>query len=1147
VSGAAATVPASPYRGLGAFGAGDVDALFFFGRERDTATLTANLLAARFTVLFGPAGVGKSSILHAGVVRRTRTLAPESVIAVHDTWTGDAAADLWHAVAAAAGTDPKPHTHSLADRLEQLTAVVAGEVYLVLDQFEELFTYGDADTLVEELADVVSRPWLRTNVLVAVRDDALSELDAFTGRMTDVFANTFPLDRLDRAAGASAITGPLTSYNELSAEADIAIEPELVGAVLDEVAVGQLALGGLPPSLTDPSRTSRIEAPYLQLVMQRLWETERERGSQILRLETLNELGGAETIVRAQFDGAVESLEPTGRDIAAQIFNHLVTPSGAKVAHRVDDLAQYAGVGEDELHDVLRSLSAERILRPLDGHIEIYHDVLADAVLAWRTRHEGERALERQRAAAERRQRRTLLFLAAALVAVAAMAVVTVYALTERAHARDQTAAARAAAQRATARTLDAQAAALIPILAARRDPELGLLLAADAARLSPTLQAQDILRRALLTSFIRRVLPDRRVTAAAFDTAGDRLMVAAAAGRVDVYTGAGRTRTTTIRTGGPLRSAALSPDGRLLLTVRRHGRAAIWDVRSGRLLRTLAEAAPTAAVFSPDGALVATAQGGSVQAWRVGNGSLINAFRVTQPIDRVLFGPRGDIIVLAGGRRVRVFSVATGKPVATIDHGAAVTYVAVTPNERTLVTAGRDHVARAWSLGANARVLREFKGHTGELTSVAISPNGGLLLTTSTDGTGRVWNLATGTPVATLTGHINRVEGGAFSADGSSVLTWSDDGTAILWRSDSDYIKAILVGPNLPVTSGAFGTGDTILTTSADGRVRLWNAPVRPALRPVTGLAPPVAAAAFAGNGTIAVVADRRGISVVRARDGRHLALLDSGAHRAVAASRDGSLVAATGADGLDVWSLASRRRRLVLPTPATAVALGSTPTLAYGTRGGLIEVRPLNGQAPSTLHGPRERVTSLALGRRDHLLGVGYADGSVAVWNLATGKRLFLRRQHRNGTAVKGIAFDEPGRRLATTGADSQVFVIDAVHGTELAALRGHYAAVDGAAFSPNGRWLVTAGPGSAGLWDLSDAQRLLFLDGHHGPLLAATFDPTGRRIATVGSDATMRAYRCEACRDTKGLLQLARTRLDTTGRKLTPAEQRQYLASP
>jgi len=1110
VTGAAGAVLASPYRGLGAFGASDLDALFFFGRERDTATVTANLLAARFTVLFGPAGVGKSSILRAGVAPRARTLAPESVVVVHDTWTGDAAADLWRAVAEAGGTDPEPRASSLAERLEQFTATVEGEVYLVLDQFEELFTYGDADPLVGELAEVAGWPWLRANVLVAVRDDALSELDAFTGRIPDVFANTIPLDRLDRAAGAAAITGPLTRYNELSGDPSVAIEPELVEAVLDQVAVGRLALGGLPAGPVDAGRADRIEAPYLQLVMQQLWETEREQGSRTLRLQTLNELGGAETIVRTHFDDAVEALDSTGRDIAARIFNHLVTPSGAKVAHRIDDLARYAHVGEDELGVVLRTLSAERILRPLDGHLEIYHDVLADAVLAWRTRHEAEAALERQRAAAERRHRRTLLFLAAALVAVAAMAVVTVYAFTQRAHAR-------AASQRATARTLDAQAAALIPILTARRDPELGLLLAAEAARLSPTAQAQDILRRALLVSWIRRILPDRHVAAASFDRAGDRLAVATTAGRVDVYTGPGRTHIATIETGHPLLSASLSPDGRRLLTVRRGGPAAVWNVRSRRLLRTFG-GAPTVAVFSPDGARVASAQGSSV----------------------------------------RVSSIATGKPLAVVDHGAGcprpapagcapVTGVALTPDERTLVVAG-DHVARAWSLGAHPHRLRNFEGHKGEeLTGVAVSPDGKLLLATSTDSTARVWDLSTAKLVTGLTGHTNHVEGGAFSADGSSVLTWSDDGTAILWRSDKQYIKAILVGPGPAMTSGTFGAGDTIVTTSADGRARLWNAPVQPALRPITHLAAPVGGAAFAGDGSVAVVADRSGVSVVRARDGRRLALLDRGAS-AVAASRDGSLVAAAGPHGLGVWSVATRRRLLTIPTAATAVALGSTPTLALGTKDGSIEIHPLNGRPPSTVHGPSVRITSLALGRNDHLLGVGYADGRVAVYNLATGKRLFLRQQHHPGKVVEGVTFDAAGRRLATTGADDQVFVLDAVHGKQLAALSGSLGAVDGAAFSPDGHWLVTAGPDSAGLWDLSTVQRLLFLDyGHTGPLLAATFDGTGRRISTVGSDGSMRAYRCEVCGGMKDLLRLARTRLDMTGRKLTPAERQQYFAGP
>ena len=72
------------------------------------------------------------------------------------------------------------------------------------------------------------------------------------------------------------------------------------------------------------------------------------------------------------------------------MFRYLVTPSGTKIAHGRADLRKYAGVSEPELENVLRRLSSERILRPVSGtdnggqSYEIYHDVLADAVLAWR-------------------------------------------------------------------------------------------------------------------------------------------------------------------------------------------------------------------------------------------------------------------------------------------------------------------------------------------------------------------------------------------------------------------------------------------------------------------------------------------------------------------------------------------------------------------------------------------------------------------------------------------------------------------------------------------------------------------------------------------------------------------------------------------
>ena len=105
---------------------------------------------------------------------------------------------------------------------------------------------------------------------------------------------------------------------------------------------------------------------------------------------------------------------------------------------------------------MLRSLAHQRILRPLgeNGHAagdryEIFHDVLADAVLAWRTRHDADAALVRERKAARRRHRILLAIIAATLLALAAMTSLTLYAFSQRSEANEQAALATAAAESA--------------------------------------------------------------------------------------------------------------------------------------------------------------------------------------------------------------------------------------------------------------------------------------------------------------------------------------------------------------------------------------------------------------------------------------------------------------------------------------------------------------------------------------------------------------------------------------------------------------------------------------------------------------------------------------------------------------------------
>src|SRR5207253_10821496 len=109
-------------------------------------------------------------------------------------------------------------------------------------------------------------------------------------------------------------------------------------------------------------------------------------------------------------EGALTALTPPEKDVAASMFDHLVTPSGTKIAQEVGDLAKYAGLQESELLPILSRLGNERILRPTAGNgargtrYEIFHDVLAEPVLAWKANRELERATQE----AARRHRRLL-------------------------------------------------------------------------------------------------------------------------------------------------------------------------------------------------------------------------------------------------------------------------------------------------------------------------------------------------------------------------------------------------------------------------------------------------------------------------------------------------------------------------------------------------------------------------------------------------------------------------------------------------------------------------------------------------------------------------------------------------------------------
>jgi CHASE2 domain-containing sensor protein len=441
-----------PYVGLDYFV--EDDAGLFFGRDGERKQIIGNLRASRLTLLYAESGVGKTSLLRAGVSARIRQLSGRSmtesgsaryVPVVFSSWRGDPTPGLIAAIEAAVhpllGDDEELPRDALENAIEHVAKAVDATPLLILDQFEEHFLYDPAgdDGFDDDLARCVNRRDLRANFLISVREDAYSQIGPrFKARIPDVYGNFLHLDFLDESAAREAVLKPVSAFNErLDAEAPrFEVESELVDAVIEQVRRGRVAIGdgGAPDVAAAGLR--RVETAYLQLVMKRLWDEELAAGSQRLRLETLERLGGADTIVRGHLDDVLARLPSDQRDAAAAAFRFLVTSSGRKIALSAEELHDFSDANPAALQPALEHLERARILRPVpsdepDGvaRHEIYHDVLAPPILDWRRRHvdEQRRAETEGRLAQARRRARRLEVrnrrLSAAVLALAAVAI----------------------------------------------------------------------------------------------------------------------------------------------------------------------------------------------------------------------------------------------------------------------------------------------------------------------------------------------------------------------------------------------------------------------------------------------------------------------------------------------------------------------------------------------------------------------------------------------------------------------------------------------------------------------------------------------------------------------------------------------------
>lgn len=1076
----------SPFQGLSFYT--EDDARWFFGRATERKIILAHVRTARLTLLYAESGVGKSSLLRAGVAARLGELAlqnidasrsPKFVPLVFSAWKDDPVEDLISEIKrlvqvlrpATNGAGPvvSASDGDLAEAISSAGTALDATLVIILDQFEEHFGYRMSGShpghLADELARCVNSSTVPANFLIAVREDAYGGLgDLFSGRISNVYNNYLHLEYLTREAAREAIEKPVEIYNaDHPDEEPITLDEDLADAVLDEVRRGNIELGTRRAERDGGSwpraNADEIETPFLQLVMTRLWECELGKESRVLRTATLNdELGGAETIVRNHVDRALTGLAGDELETATDIFHDLVTPSGVKVAHTARDLAQMTAHSETTVGSVLDRLYEERIVRAVDpapgssqARYEIFHDRLAAPILDWRqhqenarldrARQRAEQDAEVQRTQARRFKRRARIMLALAvglLVLLVAVAVLLGYA-------RHQSDTASRERHQATYFGLTSSANAQLT-----SRPDVSLLLYLAANNLSP---GAVIDRNVVATldgfksSGAFGVLHGHTdaVGSIAFSRSGSMLASASGDGTVRLWrvgVSAHYPLGPPLRANGPLYSVAFNTDGQVLASgsvnriilwnIERHGRPTVVPDDSGAI---------TSVAYDPQGSLLAA--GGS-------NGTVL-------------------LLNTAGHRAEKTLRVASRGQVRT---------VAFSPDGR-LLAASNNKSAVLFNVGSGHKLGQPLTTAPSVVYALAFTADGKTLAAGGSQGQIAFFNPATGTQSRRPLTGMYIVNSLAFSRDDRTLAAGGADATVLWDLSKPGAPPNRLLGHHGSVTSVAFGSSGHILASAgADRTITLWPYPLN-------------------GFGT-------------------PLATIPGGANE-VAISPDGSLIASGGPTGqIYLWDRRTGRRRGVLRLKAGPLAqLAFAPaghTLAGGYGNGSVVLWDVTSGKRSTLRASSGGVLSLAFDETGTRLVAGGSDGTVRLWNLQTHQQIGAPLRGGVG-AVYAVAFAPHGRAFAAGGNGRAIRIWDARSekplGTPAIAAAS---AVFGLAFSPDGRELASGGADDAiHLWriGLHSYTPIHTLIGHTDFVRSVAFSPDGQTLASGGTDNTVRLW--------------------------------------
>lgn len=1134
-----------PWPGLASFSEDDQG--FFRGREREAEDLARLIRRETLTVLFGRSGLGKTSLLGAGVfplLRREQYL-PVYVRLAHRPGQPALQAQVLQALRAAvqaAGAELPPETapETLWERFHRVDATVWSArnrplmPVLVFDQFEEAFTVGQADAerramvaaFVAELGDLIENrvpeavrqridahpeaaralDFRRADckVVLSFREDFLAEIEGQRQRIPSVMRNRYRLLPMNAEQALRVVDagGPLVAPD---------VAERIIGLAWRNRAE--------PPTAEERERLE-VDPALLSVICCELNLRRLAAGSRHIGHELL--VHAEREILSDFYERSLAGLDPRVR---AFVEDELITDAGYRDSHALDDALALPGITEAAIQQLVDG----RLLRVDDRfgarRLELTHDVLTRVV---KTSRDARRAREHR--AAQRRYR--TLFGAGALATVLGVAFLVGSALI----VRDARQEARSVLSHARLADLIGNAR-----LTFFRQPDVGLLLGMEA--LNQGADRTDVqfsqLARLIAQDGVRAFWqPNDRITASAVSPNGQRALlgtrsgevieldlrrwatlrrwpahgrqvgaVAYASETVAITLGAETLATWRLEAGserqagrvplGGLLAAdhlALSPNGHHVAVLQSPGH--LWTARLGDdgTISELADRSARGQVGSADCLRIdddgetRSRVGNEIVAWSGGSLSITTA-AVTA--GALLSADCRFALVKPdpsdGAPRVGLQDLDTGLPLGqfALQAGRLPSDWQFDPSGRYLVSA-RDGTATLWATWPELRKISDIAldGTGVDITTVASTVAGD-------------W-VAIG---ARVDGGPNG--GGARApAKGRIVLVpWRGDGTPRPLRPDEPP-SALLFSPD----------ATSLMGVTTEPLLRAWEVQRREPLREASGRPHRATALDFSASGHLLLTTgttDNPGLHVWDSARSRPL----PGAHDALTAQvspRDTWLIATAANGGVELRPLQGGAARPVVPPPddnlgdIDVVAMSGDETrLAVAYSHGLVQVWPVNGGSPRALQA--RDVSALAFSPDGRWLAVGGADGRVNLMPLEAGaKTLAMKDRHR--ADVLRLVFRADGRQLASGGKDGTALLFDTADGERLRQLAPHESDdVNSLVFvGRSGDVLVSGedrGPRLA--WDLRTGVRIARLRDNDSSITTLAVDGEGRRVATLRRD--------------------------------------------